>query len=131
MMQVSKGVVPLAGMCEPKDFGDDFSTEHAQRMLDFYCKTLLAMGYEPEPYPDVDEHVGSRKMSTPKYDTLRHAHWMVHQTRDFLRQGRLAKSYRWIGMIQGILMMNGVFSIMELKGHNRFDLPPVPPRGRF
>lgn len=115
---------------EPYDFGDDFTTQHAHKMLDFYCKVLDGMGYEPVAYPDVDEKIGASKLGTPKYDSLRHAHWMVHQTRDFLRGGRLAKAYRWIGMIQGILLMNGVFSIMELKGHNRFELPPVPPRGR-
>jgi len=120
----------MRDMCEPISFDDDFTTEHALRMLDFYCKTLQRLGYEPVAYPDVDERIGSRKISTPGFDTLRHAHWMVHVTRDFLRAGRFAKAYRWIGTIQGILLMNGVFSITELKGHNRFDLPPVPPRGR-
>lgn len=118
---------PLA---EPRDFGDDFSTAHAHCMLDFYCKTLVQLGYRPVPYPDVEEHLGERKYSTPKFDTLNHALWMCEQSRQFLRSGRLAKAYRWIGTIQGILLMNGVFSIMELKDQNRFDLPPVPPRGK-
>jgi hypothetical protein len=99
-------------------------------MIDFYCKTLTQLGYKPEPYDDVDEHIGTRKFQTPKFETLNHALWMCGKTRDFLRQGRAAKAYRWIGTIQGILLMNGVFSITELKGHNRFELPPVPPRGR-
>ena len=34
------------------------------------------------------------------------------------------------GTIQGILLMNGVFSIVELKDHNRLEPPPVLPRGR-
>jgi hypothetical protein len=120
----------MAELCEPTGFGDDFTTEHAHRMLDFYCKTLEELGYRPEPYEDVDTPVGSSKFETPKFATLNHALWMCHKTREFLRQGRLAKAYRWIGTIQGILFMNGVFSISELKRHNRFELPPVRPRGR-
>lgn len=115
---------------EPGDFGDDFTTAHAQLMLDFYCKTLTELGYKSVPYPDIYEHIGTSKLATPKYDTLCHALWMCEQCRTFLRGGRLAKSYRWIGMIQGILLMNGVFSIDEMKKHNRFDLPPVRPRAK-
>lgn len=112
-------------VAEPRDFGDDFSTEHAYRMLEFYCKTLTGLGYEPKAYPDVEEHLGGRKFATPKFDTLCHALWMCNQSVQFLRSGRLAKAYRWIGTIQGILFMNGVFSIMELKDHNWLELPPV------
>lgn len=115
---------------EPTGFGDDFTTEHAQRMLDFYAKTIKGLGYQAEAYPDVGGLIGTTKLETPKYATLCHALWMCGQTREFLRQGRLAKAYRWIGTIQGILLMNGVFSIVDLKEHNRFDLPPVPARGR-
>jgi hypothetical protein len=113
---------------EPLTFDDDFTSAHALHMLDFYCKTLEQLGYAPEAFDDVDRHLGESKWETPKFDTLRHAHWMVHQAVTFLGQGRMAKAYRWIGTIQGILFMNGVFSLMELKQHNRFDLPAVKPR---
>lgn len=115
---------------EPGGFGDDFSTEHAHRMLDFYCGTLTELGYKAAAYDNVNAHIGEGKLETPKFATLNHALWMCRMTRDFLRAGRLAKAYRWIGTIQGILLMNGVFSIAELKEHNRFDLPPVSARGR-
>jgi hypothetical protein len=120
----------MVDTCEPGRFDDDFTTEHAHRMLDFYCKTLSAMGYHEVPYPDVDEHIGANRFQTPKFETLNHALWMCVKTREFLRQGRPAKAYRWIGTIQGILLMNGIFTISELKGHNRLDFPPVPPRPR-
>lgn len=114
---------------EPDDFSDDFTTEHALRMLDFYCKTLTELGYTARAYPEVDKRLGGGKFETPKFDTLNHALWMCDRVREFLRAGRLAKAYRWIGTVQGILLMNGVFSIVELKDHNRFsDLPAVTPR---
>jgi hypothetical protein len=115
---------------EPCAFDDDFTTAHAHRMLDFYCKKLTGLGYKAEPYDDVEGHIGGRRLDTPRFATLNHALWMCDQTRIFLRQGRLAKAYRWIGMTQGILWMNGLFSIVELKDHNRFEPPPVGPRGR-
>jgi hypothetical protein len=107
-----------------KEFSDDFDQAHAYRMLDYYSKYLVEQGYRCEPYPDVDARLGSRKIATPHFDTLNHALWMCEQCRLFLRAGRLAKAYRWIGTIQGILLMNGVFSIMELKDHNRVEFPP-------
>jgi hypothetical protein len=44
---------------------------------------------------------------------------MCEETRGFMGSGRWAKVYRWIGMIQGLLFMGGVYSIEELKRHNR------------
>jgi hypothetical protein len=120
----------MAELLEPFGFEDEFTTEHANRMLDFYCKTLTSLGYESVPFDDIEVRIGSTRFETPKFQTLNYALWMCNQTRDFLRQGRIVKAYRWIGFIQGILFTNGVFSIAELKNHNRFDLPPVPPRGR-
>jgi hypothetical protein len=116
---------------EPRGFSEDFSTAHALRMLDFYCKTLASLGYTSQPYPEIEERLGGRKFETPKFETLCHAMWMCDKMREFLRAGRFAKAYRWIGMVQGILFMNGVFSLAELKEHNRFEIPDaVPYRGR-
>ncbi len=115
---------------EPRSFDDDFTTQHAYGMLEFYEKTLREIGYRCARYEDIEGHIGSCRFETPKFDTLNHAMWMCEQTRLFLRAGRFAKAYRWIGTIQGILLMNGVFSIVELKDHNRLEPPPVLPRGR-
>jgi len=120
----------VAATEEPRDFGDDFTTEHAYKIVDFYSRTLTQLGYKPQPYAYIDELIGERRFDTPKYLTLNHATWMCERTVLFLRAGRLAKAYRWIGTIQGILLMDGVFSIADLKRHNRLDLPPVPPRGK-
>ncbi|MDY0341902.1 MAG: hypothetical protein RBS17_11930 [Coriobacteriia bacterium] len=120
----------MAPIDEPHAFDDDLTTEHAHGMLDFYAKTLIELGYRSGRYEDIEGHIGACRFETPKYDTLNHALWMCDQSRIFLRGGRLAKAYRWIGTIQGILFMNGVFSIVELKEHNRLELPAVKPRGQ-
>jgi hypothetical protein len=99
--------------------GERFSQEQVGHMLDHYCHTLDDLGYEPVPFPDLDAHVTGSIYLGAKYDTLNHARWMCDEARAFARQGRWAKAHRWIGMIQGLLFVGGVYSISELKGHNR------------
>ena len=96
-----------------------FSKDQVTHMLDLYCKSLNELGYEPIPFPDVDAHVTGSIYLGAKYDTLNHARWMCDQAQDFAQQGRWAKAHRWIGMIQGLLFVGGVYSISELKKHNR------------
>ncbi len=116
---------------EPLEFGGNFSAEHALRMLDFYTKTLVSMGYTARAYPELEKRLGGSRFDTPKFETLCHALWMCDRTREFIRACRFAKAYRWIGMVQGVLFMNGVFSLAECKDHNRFEIPDsVPYRGR-
>lgn len=104
-----------------EDWEEDFQVR-ATSMLDLYCRTLSDKGYEPVPYANVDELVSSSVVSGGKYDALNHAHWMCREARRFISQNRRAKAYRWIGMIQGIMWLGGVFTITELRKHN--ELPP-------
>lgn len=104
-----------------EDWGKEFAA-HAMSMLDLYCRTLSDRGYEPVAYPNVDECVSSSIISGGKYDALNHALWMCREARKFITQNRREKVYRWIGMIQGILWLGGIFTISELRRHN--ELPP-------
>lgn len=103
---------------DPLGTGEELSREQAVAMLEFYCKTLGSLGYTPRPYPDIESKVGASIYSAGKFEVMNHALWMCDQTAKFIQQQRLAKAYRWIGMIQGILFMGGIFSITELKRHN-------------
>ncbi len=104
-----------------EDWTGEFD-ERARRMLPLYCKTLSDLGYDAVPYPDLDSRIGESIYAGGKFEALRHAHWMCEEASRFIREGRRAKAYRWIGMIQGILWLGGVFSIADLKTHN--ELPP-------
>ena len=99
----------------------------AERMLTFYCKNLDRLGYVPIAYEEIGEPM-SGNIYGAKYDALNHAMWMCNETRRFVRERRWAKVYRWIGMIQGLMFMGGIFSIAELKEHNR--LGPAEPSRR-
>jgi len=51
-------------------------------------------------------------------DCFAHLHAMLHQMECFLREGRLDKVFRWLGFIQGVLWIMGVYTVEELKEHN-------------
>lgn len=55
-----------------------------------------------------------------------HMRGMIPKMRVLLAEGRREKLMRWIGFIQGACWHMGIFSIEELKEHNRPSLePPV------
>lgn len=55
----------------------------------------------------------------PWNEQLEHAQYMLEQTSQFAAEGRVEKAFRWLGFIQGILWCNEVYSIDEMKEHNR------------
>ena len=97
---------------------DELAPERARAMMRLYCKKLDDLGYSAHPYPNVDAKVGANIYAAGKFEALNHALWMCGQVEGFLRQNRMAKAYRWIGMVQGLLFMGGIYSISELKKHN-------------
>lgn len=58
-----------------------------------------------------------------QYIMLQHAYDMCDKTIEFAKAGRMPKAFRWLGFLQGVLWAAGVFSINEMKDHNR---PPEP-----
>ena len=52
-------------------------------------------------------------------DELEHVKRMLPRMRGFLKEGRVEKSMRWLGFIQGVFWMQSVYSLEELKSHNR------------
>ncbi len=97
---------------------DELGSEQAEKMMRLYCKTLTDLGYTPHAFADVGAKVGANIYAAGKYEVLNHALWMCNQIDGLIRQNRMAKAYRWIGMVQGLLFMGGIYSISELKDHN-------------
>lgn len=50
---------------------------------------------------------------------LQHARWMCQQIPTFLKENKMEKVNRWLGFVQGILWTNGLFSITQMREHNR------------
>lgn len=64
-----------------------------------------------------------RSLSLRNNARLKHV-WedMIPLTLQFARDGRLEKAFRWLGFMQGVLWAEGIYSINELKNHNRPDV---------
>lgn len=50
---------------------------------------------------------------------LIHCHGMLDEMEEFIRQDRMDKVFRWLGFIQGCLWRCGLYTIEEMKNHNR------------
>lgn len=100
---------------------DDIPNEDLLYMLDLYCRRLDELCYPPVAYADQDRPLAPSLMrGTGRNDALKHAAWMCVEARRFLKRGRKDKAARWVGWIQGILWTSGVYSLGDLREHNRF-----------
>lgn len=52
-------------------------------------------------------------------DELHHLRTMLPEMRQFLAEGRHSKLFRWLGFMQGVFYCTGIYSIDEMKDHNR------------
>ncbi|MEK7519038.1 MAG: hypothetical protein AAB424_01905 [Patescibacteria group bacterium] len=85
---------------------------HILRVVEVYEKQLKELSIPPV------EHSTNNVLMTPRRG-LEHAHWMLSSIREFAQQGAFDTAFRWLGFVQGILWMTGVYSIDELRNHNR------------
>ena len=47
-----------------------------------------------------------------------HVRWMLDRIDEFVDEGRIEKAFRWLGFVQGVLWLDGRFSIDEMRHHN-------------
>ncbi len=73
----------------------------------FVKEKIPKQKFPPERFPRLES------------DILRHLHAMIDEIRGFVREGRLGKAFRWLGFMQGALYCQGVYTLEELKNHNR------------
>ncbi len=52
-------------------------------------------------------------------NSLKHCHGMLDKIVEFVHEGRMEKAFRWLGFIQGILWCRNIYTLDELKNHNR------------
>jgi hypothetical protein len=79
------------------------------------CETSIRVSFPNEKPVRAD--VNGRVLSKPT--KIRHALWMIGEAREFAREDRLPKAFRWLGFIQGVLWSLGIITINEAKDANR------------
>ena len=88
------------------------TNEKILEVMDFYESELTTLR--------ADLH-GSPYAMTISDSTISHCLDMLPRMEQFLTDGRKEKVCRWLGFIQGVLWAEGIFSIDELREHNRSD----------
>ncbi len=83
-------------------------------MLNAKCIAILAMYSK-----NLELYVGSPAFDANK---IKHMQTMVPKATAFFEGGRREKGFRWLGFIQGALWAEGIYSIEDLKEHNRPDM---------
>lgn len=50
---------------------------------------------------------------------IKHCATMLDKMVDFVNEGKIEKAFRWLGFIQGVLWSRGLYTLDQLKEHNR------------
>lgn len=83
-----------------------------RKVLRMYRRELIKRGAKP-----VSIH--HEKIPRTSDEKLDHILGMIPKMYKFLNEGRREKVMRWLGFIQGVLWATKVYSVDELKNHNR------------
>lgn len=87
-------------------------TRHGMRkVVEDYIEALRGQGARPERQDD------------PRKDPLAHAWWMCERILEFLDGDQWEKANRWLGHIQGYFALTGLYTIDEMRDHNRTKEP--------
>lgn len=90
----------------------------AQKILEViavYRKRFLEQGISIVDFPHTS-NPGS------KGEILAHCHGMLDRMEGFIKEGRMEKTFRWLGFIQGCLWSTGEYTLEDLQNHNRPDV---------
>ena len=63
----------------------------------------------------------TKEIVNSQAETLGHCHGMLDEIEEFILAGRIEKTFIWLGFIQGCLWALGIYTLAELRKHNRRD----------
>ena len=79
-------------------------------VVDSYLKTL----------DKIRPHAADYNLRNPGHSVaLGHAVHMCGEIKKLLGIGKTEKAHRWLGFLQGILWTQGIYTIEEMRNHNR------------
>ena len=83
-------------------------------VIDTYREHFREMNIPQSDFPH-------KLIVTDKEQALAHCHGMLDKMEKLVKEGRIEKAFRWLGLIQGWLWSTGQFPLEDLKNHNRPD----------
>ena len=87
-------------------------------VLDLYEQAFIRSGIG-KSQAKLDVRLNGSSALARIYLSLTHCHSMIDEMRQFVAEGRMDKVFRWLGFIQGVLWVNGWYTLEELMNHNR------------
>lgn len=94
------------------------NADEFERTLDVY-QARLTEENDGKWEPDTKVPGSFSSRSPHKRTRTLHLQSMILKMHDLLKEGREGKFYRWLGFMQGILWVRGIYSLDELRAHNR------------
>lgn len=91
------------------------TSEKIIQVLSLYREELSKRGVEAKQLSDYQasaQDLGQELI-------LSHMAYLCEEGIKLVKEGRKEKVFRWLGHIQGVLFMAGIYSIFELKDHSR------------
>ena len=87
-------------------------------VITIYREHFTKEGIDPVDFSHTDK-------PKSRGEILSHCHGMLDKMEKFIEEGRIAKTFRWIGFIQGCLWSTGQYTLEDLKNHSRPDIKNI------
>lgn len=94
------------------------SKDKIREVMAIYRSKFEEWNIPKEKFPE-DEKFLHSVLPLPENRAFAHCHAMLDEMEIFLQERRIEKVFRWLGWIQGCLWRSGVYTLEELKNHNR------------
>ena len=92
------------------------TNDQVRRVIVKYREHLNGLGFIPKNYSN------DHRTSSVSVYRLRHICWMCDEVENMLDHNvDTEKVHRWFGFIQGVLCADGIYSIEEMREHNRAE----------
>lgn len=81
-----------------------------------YERTIAQKGIEAK----LDSSVNAMRLAPNDTQIkLQHVAWMCQEIRKFAQDNDLDRANRWLGFAQGVLWSEGLYTIADMREHNR------------
>jgi len=86
--------------------------EHIYKVVSKYEIQLKARSHTAEKADTSDPNLSLKAK-------LNHTLWMCQEVRTFVEGNELEKANRWLGFLQGILWVNNIYTVDQMREDNR------------
>jgi hypothetical protein len=88
------------------------TSDRVREVIETYRRRFDEIGVEKIDYPHGD-------VVDTSNNVLGHCYGMLDKMLEFINEGRTEKTFRWLGFIQGCLWASRIYTLEDLKNHNR------------